>query len=216
MDREAGHAAVHGVTKGQTRLSDWTELNVWMWELDCKESWALKNWCFWTVVLEKTLESPLGCKEIKPVNPKGNHHAEAEAPVLWPPDAKSWLTGKDPDDGKDWRQEEKGTTEDEMVGWNHRLHGHEFEQAPGVGDGQGSLVCCSHWGWKELGMTERLNWTDNKKGKHIWKKKSDEKKNYFCSKFSNLFTLWVKSTVAPIAPPNRIRKKQFTVPLNKE
>ena len=104
--------------------------HVWMWELDCEKSWAPKNWCFWTVVLEKTLESPLDCKEIKPVNPKGNQSwifigrtdAEAEAPVLWPPDAKNWLIGKDPGAGKDWRQEEKGTTEDEMVGWHHQLN----------------------------------------------------------------------------------------------
>ena len=114
-----------------------------MWELDYKESWAPKNGCFWTVVLKKSLESPLNCKEIKVVNPKWNQSwrfigrtdAEAEAPVLWPPDAKNWLIGKDPDAGKDWRQEEKGTTEDEIVGWHHQLYGHEFEQAPGVGDG---------------------------------------------------------------------------------
>ena len=117
--------------------------NVWMWELDYKESWASKNWCFWTVVLEKTLESPLECKEIKPVNPKDNQSsvfigrtdAEAEAPILWPPDAKDWLTGKDPDAIKDWGQEEKGMTEDEMFGWHHQLDGHEFEQVLGVGDG---------------------------------------------------------------------------------
>ena len=110
--------------------------HVWMWELDHKEGWVLKNWCFWTVVLEKTLESPLDCKEIKPVNPKGNQswifigraYAEAEAPVPGPLDAKSWLIREDPDAGKDWRQEEKGTTEDEMVGWHHRLNGSEFEQ----------------------------------------------------------------------------------------
>ena len=109
------------------------------------------NWWFWTVVLEKTLESPLDSKEIKPVHPKGNQSwifigrtdAEAETPVLWPPDVKSWLTGKDPDAGKDWRQEEKGMTEDEMVGWHHWLDGLEFEQALGVGDGQRGLVCCS-------------------------------------------------------------------------
>ena len=109
--------------------------HVWMWELDHKESWALKDWCFWTVVLEKILESPLDYKEIKPVHPKGNQpqifigrtYAEAEAPILWPPDVKNWLNGKDPDAGKDWRQEEKGTTEDETVGWHHRLNGHEFE-----------------------------------------------------------------------------------------
>ena len=118
-------------------------VHVWMWELDYKESWAPKNGCFWTVVLKKSLESPLNCKEIKVVNPKWNQSwifigrtdAEAEAPVLWPPDAKNWLIGKDPDAGKDWRQEEKGTTEDEIIGWHHQLYGHEFEQAPGVGDG---------------------------------------------------------------------------------
>ena len=128
---------------------------VWLWELDYKESWVLKNWCVWTVVLEKTLESPLDCKEIQPVNPKGNWSwifigridAKAETPILWPPDAKNWLVGKDPDAGKDWRQEEKGMTEDEMVGWHHRLDGHEFEQAPGAGDGQGSLGCCSPWNY---------------------------------------------------------------------
>ena len=140
---------------------------VCMWELDYKESWALKNWCFWTVVLEKTLERTLDCKEIKPVHPKGNQpwifigrtDTEAETPILWPPDVKSWLIWRDPDAGKDWRQEEKGTTEDKTVGWHHWLEGHEFEQAPGVGDGQGSLVCCSPWGHKELDMTERMNWT---------------------------------------------------------
>ena len=110
-------------------------IHVWMWELDCEESWALKNWCFWTVVLEKTLESPLDCKEIHPVHSKGDQSwvfigrtdAKAESPVLWPPHAKSWLTGKDSDAGREWGQEEKGTTEDEMAGWHHRLNGHEFE-----------------------------------------------------------------------------------------
>ena len=137
-----------------------------MWELNYKESWVLKNWCFWTVVLEKTLESPLDCKETQQVNPKGNQFwifigrtdAEAEAPLLWPPDERSWFIEKDPDAGKDWRQEEKGMTEDEMAGWHHWLNGHEFEQALGVGGGQGSLACCSPWGHKELDMTERLNW----------------------------------------------------------
>ena len=143
--------------------------HVWIRELDYKESWAPKNWCFLTVVLEKTLESPcpLDCKEIKPVYPKGNQSwvligrtdAEAETPILWPPDTKNWLLRKDPDAGKDWRWKETGTTEDEMVGWHHRLDGHEFEQAPGVGDGQGCLVCCSPWGHKESDMTEQLNWT---------------------------------------------------------
>ena len=121
---------------------------------DCEESWAPKNWCFWTVVLEKTLESPLDCKEIQPVHPKGDqswvfigrNDAEAETPIVWPPHAKSWLTGKDPDAGRDWGQEEKGTTEDEIPGWHHRLDGHEFGLTPGVGDGQGGLACCDSWG----------------------------------------------------------------------
>ena len=138
-----------------------------MWELDHKESWTPKNWCFWTVVLEKTLESPLDCKEIQPVHPKGNQSwifigrtgAEAKAPIPWPPDMKNQLLGKDCDAGKNWRQEEKGTTEDEMVGRHHRLNGHEFEQALGVCDGQGGLACCSPWGCKEWDMTEQLNWT---------------------------------------------------------
>ena len=144
--------------------------HVWMWELDHKESWVPKNGCFWTVVLEKTLESPLDCKEMKLVNPKGNQpwifigrtDAEAKAPILWPPDVKNWLIRKDPDAGKDWRQEEKGTTEDEMVAWHHWLNGHEFEQALGVGDGQGSLACCSPWGLKELNIIEWLSWTELK------------------------------------------------------
>ena len=139
-----------------------------MWELDCEESWAPKNWCFWTVVLEKTLESPLDCEEIQPVHPKGDQSwmfmgridVAAETVVLWPPDAKSWLIGKDPDAGKDWGQEEKGMTEDAMVGWNHQLSGHGFVWTPGVGDGQGGLACSSLWGHKELDMTERLNWTE--------------------------------------------------------
>ena len=138
-----------------------------MWQLDCKQSWVPKNWCFWTVVLEKTLEGPLDCKEIKQVHPKGNQSwifigrtdAEPEAPVFWP-DGKNVLIGKDPDAGKDWRQEEKGMTEDEMVGRYHWLYRHEFEQALGDGDGQGSLACCSPWGRKDSDMTEWLNWTD--------------------------------------------------------
>ena len=142
---------------------------VQMWGLDHKESSASKNWCFWTVVLEKTLESPLDCKEIKPVNCKGNQSwiligrtdAEGKTPILWPPDVKNWLTGKDPDARKDWRQEKKGMTEDEVVGWHHRLDGHEFEQAPGVGDGQGSLACWGSCRCKELDTTEWLNWTSH-------------------------------------------------------
>ena len=136
-----------------------------MWELDYEEDWAPKNWCFWTVLLQKILESPLDCKEIKSVNPKGNQSqifigrtdAEAEAPILWPLDVKSWLTEKDPAAVEDWKQEGKGKTKNEMVGWHHRLNGQEFEQAPGVGDGQGSLDCCSPWSWKGLDMTEWLN-----------------------------------------------------------
>ena len=122
----------------------------------------IQNWCFQTVILEKTLESLLPSKEIKPINAKGNQpwiftgKTDAEAPILWLPGMKSQLIGKDPDAGKDWGQE-KGLTEDEMVGWYHRLNGHEFEQAPGDGDGQGSLACCSPWGCKESDMTERLN-----------------------------------------------------------
>ena len=138
--------------------------HVWMWQLDYKEGWGPKNWFFWTVVLKKTLESPLDYKEIQPVHPKGNQplifigrtDAEAEAPRLWPPDAKNWLIRKDPGAGKQWRQE-KGMTEDEMVGWHHQLHEHEFEQAPEDGKGQGSLACCSPRGHKKLAMTEQLN-----------------------------------------------------------
>ena len=160
-----------------------------MWELDYKESWVPKNWCFWTVVLVKTLESPLDCKVIKPVNPQGNQSwisfgrtdAGAETPILWPPDAKNWLIGKDPDAGKYWRQEEKRTTEDEMVVWHHFLDGYEFEQAPGVGDGQGGLVFCIPWGCKESDMTEdwselifafSLKFYDSSAfGSHLWKSK---------------------------------------------
>ena len=141
--------------------------HLWMWELNYKERGETKNWCFWTVVLEKTLENPLDCKEIQPVHPKenqswvfiGRDDVEAETPILWPPDVKNLLLGKDPDAGKDWRQEEKGMTDDEVVGWHHRLNGHEFEQAPGVGDEQVSLACCSPWSHKELDTTE-LNWTE--------------------------------------------------------
>ena len=139
-----------------------------MWELDCKEGWVLKNWCFWTVVLEKTLENPLDCKEIQPVHSEGDQpwdffggdDAKAETPGLWPPHAKSWLIGKDSDTGRHWGQEEKRTTEAEMAGWHHWLNGHESEWTPGVGDGQGGLVCCDSWGRKESDTTEWLNWTE--------------------------------------------------------
>ena len=136
-----------------------------MLELDHKEGWEPKNWCFLIVVLEKTLESPLDSKEINPVNPNGNQpwifiswtDVEAKAPILWPPHVKSLLIGKDPDTGKDWRQK-KEMTEEEMVGWHHWLNGHVFEQAPGIGEGQGSLVCCRSWDHKESDMTKWLNW----------------------------------------------------------
>ena len=132
------------------------------------EGWVPKNWCFGTVVLEKTLESPLDCKEIQPVHPKGDQSwifigrtdVEAETPILWPPDAKNWLIWKDPDVGQDWRQE-KGTTEYEMVGWHRGLDGHEFEQAPRVGDGQGSQACCSPWVTKS--WTQLSEWTEIQK-----------------------------------------------------
>ena len=148
--------------------------HVWMWELDPKKAWAPKNWCFWTVVLEKTLESPLDCK-IKPVNPKGNQSwifiirtdAEVETPTLWSPHANSWLIWKDPDAGKDWRQEKKGITGDEMVGWHHQLNGHESEQALGGSEGQGSLVCCRPWGHKESDLTKWLNKNNNNNPSHL-------------------------------------------------
>ena len=134
---------------------------VQMWELDHKEGWMPKNWCFQTVVLEKTLEIPYNCKEIKPVHPKGNQlwiftgrtDAKAEASILWPPDVKNWLIGEDPDSGKDWGQEEKGVAEDEMVRWHHQLNGCEFEQTLRNSDGKGSLTCCSPWGNKEWDRT---------------------------------------------------------------
>ena len=137
------------------RCKSWTIKRAEHWRTD-----AFELWCW------RTSESPLDCKEIIPVNPKGNQSwifigrtdVEAETPILWPPNGKNWLIGKDPDAGKDWRQEEKRMTEDELVGWHHWLNWHEFEQAPGVGDGQGSLACCSSWGCKELDTTEQLNW----------------------------------------------------------
>ena len=141
--------------------------HVWMWGLDCEEGWAPKYWCFWTVVLEKTLEGPLDYKEIQPVHSEGDqpwdffggNDAKAETPVLWPPHAKSWLIGKDADAGRDWGQEEKGTTEDELAGWHRWLDGHESEWTPGVGDGQGGLACCDSWG-RRVGhdWATELNW----------------------------------------------------------
>ena len=139
-----------------------------MWELDCEESWAPKNWCFWTVMLEKALESPLDCKEIQPVHSEGDQSwvfigrtdVEAETLILWPPDAKTWLIWKDPDAGKSWGQEEKGMTEDKMVGWHHWLSGHGFGWTPGVGDGQRGLAFCDSWGCKELDTNKWLNWIE--------------------------------------------------------
>ena len=153
-----------------------------MWELDYKENWAPKNWCFWAAVLEKTLESPLDSKEIKPVNPKGNQSwifigrtdADAEATIHWPPDVKSPLIGKDSDAGKDWGQEEKGVTEDKIVGWHHWLNGHEFEQGPGDSEGQGSQVFCSSWGSQRVGhdLVTEQQW----------------RKDIICSQFSILYS----------------------------
>ena len=141
-----------------------------MWELEYKVSWVPKNWCFWTMVLEKTLESPLDCKEIQPVHSKGdqswvfigNTDVEAETPIFWPPDAKSWHIWKDPDVGKDRRREEKGTTGDEMFRWHHRLNGHEFGYTPRVGDRQGGQVCWGSWCHNKSETTERLNWTESR------------------------------------------------------
>ena len=139
-----------------------------MWELNCEEGWAPKNWCFWTVVLEKTLESLLDFKEIQPVHSEGDqpwdffgrNDAKAETPVLWPPHTMSWLIGKDSDAGRDWRQKEKGRTEYEIAGWHHWLDGCESGWTLGVGDGQGGLTCCDSWGPKESDTTEQVNWTE--------------------------------------------------------
>ena len=159
------------VNKGLSSQSyGFSSSHVWMWDLDHKEGWAPKNWCFWTVVSEKTLESPLDCKEIQPVHSQGDQSwvfigrtdAEAETPILWPTHAKSWLIGKDPDAGRDWGQEEKGMTEDEMAGWLHRLDGLEFGWTPGAGDGQGGLMCCDSC--KESDTTDRLNWSEGEMG----------------------------------------------------
>ena len=142
----------------------------WLYFLVLQNHWAPKHWCFWTVVLEKTLESPLDCKEIQPVHPKdqswvfiGKTDIEAETLILWPSDGKSWLLGKDPYAGNDWGQEENGPTEDEMAGWHHRLDEQGFGWTSGTGDGQRGLECCSPWGNKESDMTEPLSWTDKYK-----------------------------------------------------
>ena len=183
-----------------------------MWELDYKESWAPKNWCFWTVVLEKTLESPLDCKEIQPMQPKGNQSwvfigrtdVEAEAPVLSSPDAKSWLIWEDPDAGKDCKQEEKGMTEDEMVGWHHRLNGDGFGWTPGVGDGQGGLVCCGSWGCKGSDMTELLNWTELNWTNY---KLTEEETDYLNSSIS---IKWIKFIVKNLPIKKTVGPDEFT------
>ena len=172
-DREAWHAVVHGVTKSQTWLSDWTTAidfsssHVWMWDLDHKESWALKKWCFWTVVLAKTLESSLNYKKFQPANPEGNQpwiyigrtDAEAESPTLWPPDLKSQFIGKDHDAGKMKGRRRKGNRG--WDGWHHHLKGHESEQATEHSERQGSLACCRLWGRKDSNTTEQLNNNNN-------------------------------------------------------
>ena len=160
-----------------------------MWELDCEESWALKNWCFWTVVLEKTLESPLDCKEIQAVHPKGNQSwmfigrtdAEAETPIIWLPYAKSWL-GNDPDAGRDWGQGEKGMTEDEMAGWHHWLDGYEFGWTLRIGKGQGGLACCDSWCAKS--QTWLTDWT-----------KLRHRHSSFLRKWTHIFTT-IKRTIS--------------------
>ena len=167
-------------TKVHLVKNGFSSSDVCIWELDYKESWAMKTWCFWTVVLEKTLESPLDCKEIQPVNPEGNQSwifigrtdAEVEAPILWPPHARNWLTGKDPDAGKDWRQE-KRATEDKMVGWHHQLNRNDFKQTLGDREGQGSLVCCSPKGWQRF--------------RHDW---VTEQKISFCAVFYSLLSVF--------------------------
>ena len=185
------HKKVDFTSKGPSSQScGFSSSHVQMWELDYKESWVPKNWCFWTVVLEKTVETPLDCKEIQPVHPKGDQSwvfiertdVEAETPILWPPDAKSWLIGKDPDAGRDWRQEEKGTTEEEMVGWHHRHNGHEFwvgsrnwwwTGKPGVLQSMGSQRVRHDWGTelKKEWSTNRCHNVDEP-SKHYakWKK----------------------------------------------
>ena len=162
-----------------------------MWVLDCEESWALKNCCFWTAVLEKALESPMDCKEIQPVHSEGDqpwdfygrNDAKAETPVFWLPHVKSWLIGKDSDSRRDWVQEEKGMTEDEMAGWHHWLDGHESEWTLGVGDGQGVLANCNSWGRKESDTTEKLNWTELNWTELNWWAKPQH--------WINLWTKWI-------------------------
>ena len=167
------------------------------WELDCEERWAPKNWCFWTVVLEKTLECLLDCKEFQPVHSErdqpwdffGRNDAIADTPVLWPPHAKSWLIGKVSDAGRDWGQEEKGTTEDEMAGWHHWLNGRESEWTPEVGDGQRGLVCCNSWGLIESDATEWLNWTE------YYSVKKEKRKTYEHSTIKHIYCQVKKKSI---------------------
>ena len=187
-----------------SQIYGYSSSHVWMWELNNKKGWVSKNWCFWTVVLEKTLDNPLDYKEIQPVYCKGDqfwvffgrNDAKAETPVLWPPHVKSWLIGKDSDAGRDWGQEEKGMTENEMAGWHHRLDGCEFEWSPGVGDGQGGLACCDSWGHKESDMTEWLKWTD---ACMTWELMHSAAT---CYKYTALLLLFLKihSYTAPLLP----------------
>ena len=192
--------------------------HVWMWELAYKESWVPKNWCFWTVVLEKTLESPLDCKEIQSVHPKGDQSwiftrktdAEAETPVLLPPDAKNWLVWKDPAAGKDWGQEEKGMTEDEMVGWHHWLDGRVWVNSD---NGQGGLSCCRPRVHKESDTTERLNW-ERKKGTLWW----PSFQAWFCENQVFLFSLYIMQimfyelfTDWPLSLTKKLHWKKFCI-----
>ena len=174
-DVQAGFRKGRGTRDSYSQTYGFSSSHVWLWELDYKESWAPTNWCCWLWRWRRLLRVFWTPRRSKPVHPKGNQSwiligrtdAKGEIPILWPPDAKNWLIGKDPDASKDWRQVEKGMTEDELVGWHHWLDGHESEQAPGVGNGQGSLACFSPWGCKESDMTEWLNWhiMDKFKGK---------------------------------------------------
>ena len=186
-------------------------------DVDYEESWVLKNWCYWTVVLEKTLESPLDCKEIQLVHSEGDQRwdffgrndAKAETPVLWPPHAKSWRIGKDSDAGRDWGQEEKGTTEDEMAGWNHWLDGRESQWTPGVGDGQGCLAGCNSWGRKESDMTEWLNWLTDSSRAHSLNGSQPQNVSLYHTESCTLTTRlkWTEICLLHLSPNCRIRQK---------
>ena len=212
------HKGLHSQSYG------FSSSHVWIWYLDYNERWVQNNWCFWIVVLNKTLESPLDCKEIQPVHSErdqswdffGRNDAKAETPVLWPPHVKSWLTGKDPDAGKDCRQEEKGMTEDEMVGWHHWLDGHRFGWTLGIGDGQGGLACCGSWSCKESDTTEWLNWTELTRWTFVGKVMSllfnilSRLLITFLPRSEHLWISWLQSPSAVILEPKKI--KSGTVP----